>query len=260
MDDSRRPVALVTGGSRGIGAGTVLALADNGYDVAFTYRNKKARAEDIAAQAKARGARALPVGSDITRPEQVDALFAQLKEWAGRLDAVILNASGGLERDLVAADPAYPIRINRDAQVMVVDGALPLLRSGGVIVFVTSHWAYLYGQVEQAPAYAVVAESKHAGEQALRARHDDFAARGVRLIIVTGDLVEGTITPKLLERVTPGLAAERRAGAGRLPTVEDTAAAIVAAVTDEALPDGHVVVVGGALDSLPRLRNPVSAS
>ncbi len=260
MDDSRRPVALVTGGSRGIGAGTVLALADNGYDVAFTYRNKKARAEDIAAQAKARGARALPVGSDITRPEQVDALFAQLKEWAGRLDAVILNASGGLERDLVAADPAYPIRINRDAQVMVVDGALPLLRSGGVIVFVTSHWAYLYGQVEQAPAYAVVAESKHAGEQALRARHDDFAARGVRLIIVTGDLVEGTITPKLLERVTPGLAAERRAGAGRLPTVEDTAAAIVAAVTDEALPDGHVVVVGGALDSLPRLRNPVASS
>ncbi len=260
MDDSRRRVALVTGGSRGIGAGTVLALADNGYDVAFTYRNKKARAEDIAARAEARGARALPVGSDITRPEQVDALFAQLKEWAGRLDAVILNASDGLERDLVAADPAYPMRINRDAQVMVADGGLPLLRSGGVIVFVTSHWAHLYGQVEQAPAYAMVAASKHTGEQVLRARHDDFAARGVRLVIVTGDLVEGTITPKLLERVTPGLAAERRAGAGRLPTVEDTAAAIVAAASDTALPDGHVVVVGGALDSLPRLRNPVAAS
>ena len=261
MDDSRRPVALVTGGSRGIGAGTVLALAGAGYDVAFTYRNKKARAEDIAARVEARGARALPVGSDITRPEQVNALFAQLEEWAGQLDAVILNASGGLERDLVAADPTYPMRINRDAQVMVVDGALPLLRSNGVIVFVTSHWAHLYGQVEQAPAYAVVAESKHAGEQALRARHDDFAARGVRLVVVTGDLVEGTITPKLLERVTPGLAAERREGAGRLPTVEDTAEAIVTAITDAAqAPDGHVVVVGGALNSLPRLRNPVAAS
>jgi NAD(P)-dependent dehydrogenase (short-subunit alcohol dehydrogenase family) len=260
MDDSRRPVALVTGGSRGIGAGTVLALAGAGYDVAFTYRNKKTRAEDIAVRAQACGARALPVGSDITRPEQVNALFAQLEEWADQLDAVILNASGGLERDLVAADPAYPMRINRDAQVMVVNGALPLLRSGGVIVFVTSHWAHLYGQVEQTPAYAVVAESKHAGEQALRARHDDFAARGVRLVVVTGDLVEGTITPKLLERVTPGLAAERREGAGRLPTVEDIAEAIVAATTDAALPDGHVVVVGGALDSLPRLHDPVAAS
>ncbi len=260
MDDSRRGVPLVTGGSRGIGAVTVLALADKGYDVAFTYRNKAARAEDIAARAEARGVRVLPVGSDITRPEQVHSLFARIGEWAGRLDAVILNASGGLERDLVAADPTYPMRINRDAQALVVDGALPLLRPGGVIVFVTSHWAHLYGQVEQLPAYATVAASKHAGEQALRARHDDFAARGVRLVIVTGDLVEGTITPKLLERVTPGLAAERRAGAGRLPTVEDTAAAIVAAVSDAALPDGHVVVVGGALDALPRLRNPVAAS
>ena len=253
MADEKQPVALVTGGSRGIGAGTVLSLAERGYDVAFTYRNKRTRAEEVAAQATARGARALPVGADITRQEQMDALFAAIREWSGRLDAVILNASGGLERDLVAADPAYPMRINRDAQVMVVDGALPLLRDGGVIVFVTSHWAHLYGRVEQMPAYAVVAESKHAGEQSLRARQPELAARGVRLIVVTGDLIEGTITPKLLERATPGLAAERRESVGRLPTVEDTAAAIVDAATDAALPSGHVVVVGGALESLPRL-------
>jgi len=260
VNDMKRPVGLVTGGSRGIGAGTALALADKGYDVAFTYRNKRARAEEIAAQAEARGARALPLGADITRQDQVDRLFAAIAEWGGRLDLVVLNASGGLERDLVAADPAYPMRINRDAQLMVVDGALPLMRAGGVIVFVTSHWAHLYGQVEQLPAYAVVAESKYAGEQALRARQGEFAARGVRLTIVTGDLIEGTITPKLLERVTPGLAAERRDGAGRLPTVEDTAAAIVAAATDPALPMGHVVVVGGALDALPRLHGSAAAS
>jgi hypothetical protein len=39
---------------------------------------------------------------------------------------------------------------------------------GGVIVFVTSHWAHLYGQMEQLPAYKPIAESKYAGEQALR--------------------------------------------------------------------------------------------
>ena len=253
MTEMGRPVALVTGGSRGVGAGTALALAGAGYDVAFTYRNKRARAEEVAAQAEGRGARALPVGADITRRDQVDTLFAAIEGWAGRLDLVVLNASGGLERDLVAADPAYPMRINRDAQAMVVDGATPLMRDGGVVVFVTSHWAHLYGQVEQMPAYAVVAESKHAGEQALRARQDELAARGVRLIVVTGDLIEGTITPKLLERATPGLAAGRRESVGPLPTVEDTAAAIVAAATDRSLPGGHVVVVGGALESLPRL-------
>lgn len=259
VNDMKCPVALVTGGSRGIGAGTVLALAANGYDVAFTYRNKRARAEAVAAQAAARGARVLPLGADITRPDQVDALCTAIMEWSGRLDLVILNASGGLERDLVAADPLYPMRINRDAQLMVVDGALPLMRDGGVIVFVTSHWAHLYGQVEQLPAYAVVAESKHAGEEALRARQGELAARGVRLAIVTGDLIEGTITPKLLERVTPGLAAERRESSGRLPTVEDTAAAIVAAAADPALATGHVVVVGGALDALPRLHGSAAA-
>src|SRR6185437_14331632 len=99
----------------------------------------------------------------------------------------------------------YPMRINRDAQINAFHGALPLMTQGGVVVFVTSHWAHLYGQVEQIPAYEPVAESKHAGEVALRARKDELAARGIRLIVVTGDLIEGTITPKLLERTAPGL-------------------------------------------------------
>ena len=50
-----RAVALVTGGSRGIGAATVLALARRGFDVALTYRNKAARAESVAAEARALG-------------------------------------------------------------------------------------------------------------------------------------------------------------------------------------------------------------
>ncbi len=50
-------VALVTGASRGIGAATALALAGRGYDVAFTYRNKAARANEVAAQIETRGDR-----------------------------------------------------------------------------------------------------------------------------------------------------------------------------------------------------------
>ena len=138
-----------------------------------------------------------------------------MADWGhGRLDVLVLNASGGLERERVAADPLYPQRINRDAQVALVEAARPIMPAGSTVVFVTSHWAHLYGRVEQLPAYEQVASTKYAGEQALRAQQDMLAAAGIRLLVVTGDLIEGTITPKLLERVTPGLAGARRTANG----------------------------------------------
>lgn len=250
MDTPQAPVALVTGGSRGIGAATTLALAKRGYDVAITYRNKATRAEEILKQATQQGVRALAVGCDITMQDERERLYTTIGQWSGRLDALILNASGGLERDLLAADPDYPMHINHDAQVALLDGALPLMHAGGVVVFVTSHWAHLYGQIEQIPTYTPVAASKHAGEQALRARQQELLKLGIRLIVVTGDLIADTITPKLLERSAPGLAEQRRDVIGDLPTATSMGEAIAEAASDSTLPDGHTVVIGGSLASL----------
>lgn len=241
--------ALVTGGSRGIGAATAIALAERGCDSIITYRNKAARAEEVVATIAAHGRRGLALAADMTKADDVAALFARAAAWADGLDLLILNASGGLERDLLAADPDYPTRLNRDAQVATVDAALPLLRQGSTIVFVTSHWAHRYGRVAQLPAYEAVAASKHAGEIALRERQDALSARGIRLLVVTGDLIEGTITPKLLARAAAaqGLAAETP---GDLPTATEMGAAIAAAALDRTLPSGHTTVVGRALDTL----------
>lgn len=245
-----RAVALVTGGSRGIGAATVLALARRGFDVALTYRNKAARAESVAAEARALGVDALVIGADLTNTADLRRLAEQVKDWREGISVLVLNASGGLERDLVAADPDYPMRINRDAQVALVDSLQPQMTAGSTIVFVTSHWAHLHGRAEQMPAYKPVAASKWAGEQALRSRQDELAGRGIRLLVVTGDLIEGTITPKLLERAGPGMTAQRREVLGQLPSAEEMGEAIAAAATDTSLPDGHTVVVGGALETL----------
>ncbi len=251
MTASEHRVALVTGGSRGIGAATALHLAERGYDVVITYRNKAARAEEVAAAAiQQHGVRALAVQGDITRQEDLERLFTTLKEWGGSLGLLILNASGGLERDLLAANPNYPMLINRDAQIALLECALPLMPRGSSVVFVTSHWAHLYGQVEQLPNYEPIAETKHAGEQALRERQAALAQRGIRLLVVTGDLIEGTITPKLLERKAPGLAADRIGQIGKLPTADEMGQAIAAAATDPTLPSGHTVVIGGTLESL----------
>ena len=249
MDTERTPTALITGGSRGIGAATAIALAARDCDSIVTYRNKAARAEGVVREIAARGRRGLALATDITRADDLAALAARAAEWAGGLDLLILNASGGLERDILAGDPDYPNRLNRDAQLATVDAMLPLLRRGGTIVFVTSHWAHRYGQVAQLPAYEAVAASKHAGEVALRSRQEELATRGIRLLVVTGDLIEGTITPKLLARAAAarGLADDTPPA---LPTATEMGAAIAAAALDRTLPSGHTVVVGRPLDAL----------
>lgn len=243
-------VALVTGGSRGIGAETALALAAHGYDVALTYRNKAARAQEVAAAISQQGREALTLCCDITRADDVAYLFQQVGQWRAHLDILVLNAPGGMERDLVAADPDYPMHINRDAQLTLVETALPLLRAGSVIVFVTSHWAHFYGKMQQLPAYEPVAASKHAGELALRALQLDLDARGLRLLVVTGDLIEGTITPKLLERSAPGLIEQRRVTGGALPTARDMGHQIAQAALDPTLASGATIVIGAPLSSM----------
>jgi NAD(P)-dependent dehydrogenase (short-subunit alcohol dehydrogenase family) len=250
MQQNSRKVALITGGSRGIGAATALALADLGYDSALTYRNKAARAQDVVAAVTQRNVRGLALACDMTRSGEITSLFLRLGHWTDHLDIVVLNASGGLEQARLAADPQYPMHLNRDAQLRLIDAALPLMPRGGVIVFVTSHWAHLYGQMEQLPAYEAVAESKHAGELALRARQDEFAGRGIRLIVVTGSLIEGTIAPKLLERTAPGLIEQQRNITGALPTPAEMGRTIALAAMQSDLPVGSTVVVGAPLQSM----------
>ena len=66
----------------------------------------------------------------------------------------------------------------------------------------------------------------------------------MRLAVVSGDMIEGTITPKLLERTQRGLIEMRRGQAGALPTVHEFAAAIVDAAADASRPSGDTIFVG----------------
>lgn len=233
--------ALVTGASRGIGASVAVQLAQDGADVAINYRSKAPRAEKVAQEIALLEQRALLLQADITSAADIRAMFESIETAWGRLDILVLNASGGLEKDK-SAD--YPMTLNCDAQVNLARESLRLIRAGGCIVFVTSHLAHFYGQKPVYEEYRPVAASKRAGEDALRSMVPELSELGIRLIVVSGDVIEGTITPKLLQRQCPGLIEQRRSAAGSLPNVEEFAAAIVAGTLHPEYESGHVIYVG----------------
>lgn len=249
MDANKKPlagkVALVTGGSRGVGASTARYLADMGATVAVNYRDKIKRAEQVVADVESRGATGFAVQADITETASVEAMVRQVVERAGGLDLLVLNASGGLEKD-VAED--YAMQLNRDSQVDLVKAAVPAMPTGGRVVFVTSHLAHFHGTSPVMDEYEPVAASKKAGEMALRAMIPDLEAAGISFVVVSGDLIEGTITPKLLNRMRPGVIEGRRSQVGWLPTTEDFALAIAEAGVNPALTNGETVYVGSTDD------------
>ena len=232
--------ALVTGSSRGVGADTVRYLAGAGAKVVVNFRNKEARASKLVSELTETGGTAMAIGADLTDPASVAAMFGTIRARWGGLDILVLNASGGMEAGM-AED--YAMRLNRDAQVEALTAALPLLAPGSRVVFVTSHQAHFIRTVETMPEYLPVALSKRAGEDALRELIPRLERAGIGFVVVSGDMIEGTITATLLERANPGAISTRRGAAGRLYNVAEFAAEIALAAV-EPLPDDHTRYVG----------------
>lgn len=232
--------ALVTGSSRGIGADTVGYLAEAGASVVVNYRNKEKRAQQLVEKIEDAGGTAIAVGADLTDPASVAAMFETVREAWGGLDVLVLNASGGMESGM---GEDYAMRLNRDAQVNLLTSALPLLAPGSRVVFVTSHQAHFIRTVPTMPEYEPVALSKRAGEDALRAMIPQLDELGIGFVVVSGDMIEGTITATLLERANPGAISARKEAAGRLYNVSEFAAEVTKA-TVESVPDDHTRYIG----------------
>jgi NAD(P)-dependent dehydrogenase (short-subunit alcohol dehydrogenase family) len=239
---SPRNRALITGSSRGIGADTAVLLAERGYDVVINYRDEKKvrRADQVVAKVQAAGGESFAVRADLTAGESVEELFrAVVREWGG-LDLLVLNASGGME---AGAAEDYALQLNRDAQVRVLEAAVPLMDPGSRVVFVTSHQAHFIRTTPTMPEYEPVARSKRAGEDALRALIPALEEKGIGFVVVSGDMIEGTVTATILNRANPEALNARREAAGRLYNVNEFAQEIVAAAVDP-IPANHTRFVG----------------
>jgi 3-oxoacyl-[acyl-carrier protein] reductase len=240
MPHAPKRIILVTGGSRGIGAEVAQQLASPDTHVIVNYREKAKRAETIAEAIRTAGGNASTLGADISDAAAAAAMIGTIAARFGRLDALILNASGGLE---LGADPGYAMRLNRDAQRRLALLAMPLIPAGGRIVFVTSHQAHFFPNKAVPKGYSAVAASKRAGETALHMMRSQFDRAGIRLSVVSSDMIDGTIIVRLLHRRDPE-AVEARRTVAPLPTIGQFATAIANAVTTP-MPSS-IVFVGGA--------------
>jgi 3-oxoacyl-[acyl-carrier protein] reductase len=216
--------ALVTGGSRGVGAATALMLARAGADVAISYLSRSGEAEAVVDDLTRLGARAVAVGGDLADSATVDRLFQRAVDELGGIDIVVVNAGIWPVDDVPIAQMTdgqwrRTVAVNLDAAFYTVRRAAELLSDGGRLVVVGST----------------------AGQRG-EAYHGDYAAtKGALISLVKGVAVELARRDITVNCVAPGwidteMAALPYAAGGRERIAASIPLGRVASVDDVAGP------------------------
>lgn len=137
-------VALVTGGSRGLGAATAEALAEQGADVAISYVASAEKAAVVVEKLKAKGVRALAIQSDQADTEAAKPLIDKVTAYFGKLDILVNNAAIAVQGETVDSPNLDTVNLDHQWRVNVLGAvattraAAPALPDGGRIIFIGS--------------------------------------------------------------------------------------------------------------------------
>lgn len=205
MHDTK--IALVTGASHGIGAEVARRMARPGTHVIVNYRENPGQAHAVADAIRAAGGQACAMAADIADETVAEAMIAGIRQRFGRLDTLVLGATGGLHPDI---DSGAAMRLNRDVQRRFVALAMPLMPTGGRVVYVTSHQAHFYPHKAVPKGYAPMAASMRAGETAMYGMRYEFHRRGIHFTVVSGDMIDGTDIPPAADRLAEAIAGAAR--------------------------------------------------
>lgn len=239
-------VAVVSGGSRGIGRAISVALAEAGAEVALLYAGNREAAEKVVAELQERGKEALAIQADVSQAEQVDAAVKQVMTRFGRIDILVNNA--GVTRDNLL------LRMKEEDWDQVVDTNLkgvflltkavvrPMMRQRfGRIINISSVVGVIGnpGQANYVAAKAgVIGLTKSVAKE--------VASRGITVNAIAPGFIETDMTAALGEDVRGQLM--ERIPLGRLGDPADIAGAVKFLASDEAAYiTGHTIHVDGGM-------------
>jgi 3-oxoacyl-[acyl-carrier protein] reductase len=231
-------VALVTGGSRGIGAAIAMSLAEAGAAVAVNYRERAADAEAVAAAIKAGGGRAFAVAADVSQTAAVTGMIDHVASALGPIDILVNNAGIAIVRgidELTEAEFDATIMVNLKSAFLCTQAVLPAMRAKqwGRIVNISS------GAARGAGAIGVHYNASKAGMEGL--------TRGYAARLVKEGITVNAVAPSLIEtdmmRGRPELAA--RIPLGRMGRSDEVAQAVLMMLGNDYMTGQTIMLNGG---------------
>jgi enoyl-[acyl-carrier protein] reductase III len=225
MTASPSKCALVTGGSRGIGRATALALAGDGITrIVVGYLENEDAARETCRAVASLGAEAFAVRANLASPDGLDQLFDDVAARFDRLDVFVHCAAIAAFKPLVETRPnQWDITMNTNARSFLAGAqrATALMSHGGSMVAVSS-----LGAVRALRNYGAMGPTKAALESIVRGLAVELAPRAVRVNAVSAGLVTGTGIDSLPGMETAIAAASARTPLGRVARPEEIASII----------------------------------
>lgn len=241
----RDKIALVTGGSRGIGAAIARRFGSAGEAVAIGYRSDTAAAEQVIGEITRAGAEGLAVKADISQLDGAKELIARTVERFGRIDVLVNCAGIAPYRAFDSVDAEF-VRTMFDANVLgtvlVIQASLPHLTApGGRIINISSALAF-----RPIVTSSIYAASKGAIVTLSHALSKEFGPRGITVNTIAPGVIETEMTTAILAERGPGIVASTPLG--RIGQPNDIAGIVFfLASPDAAWITGRTIIADGGV-------------